>query len=329
MNTLQGDVFKAEVEKELSSLPKRYKDEFIKNGILLPLKTVPFYKSGSLERLSPSKQKKGWPWDKQVDPIVYETKEWPKLSIVIPSYNQGQFLEEAIRSVLLQNYPNLELIVMDGGSTDASKAILDNYAPWLSYWHSKRDKGQGNAINMGFSIASGDYIGWLNSDDLYNESALVKLANEIKQSGKDFYYGDGFNVNVDNTVRNYWKAFWVNDNFLRYGGLIASHSAFWKRSVNQPIWEQMNCNVDGELWIRLLKGRSKKHIRFPLGSIRQYETTKTAGDKWKDKWKEDDDNIDRIHGRPPGPRDIKSYLFRFIQKLYKDYFNKSGKLERS
>ncbi len=329
MNILPDKAFKAEIEKELSSLLISYKNEFIKSGLSVPLNTVPFSEKGLLAELPDSKGKKGWPWDKDVKTGLYKNLKWPKISVVIPSFNQGEFLEEAIRSVLLQNYPALELIIMDGGSTDSSKKILELYAPWLSYWQSKKDRGQGNAINMGFSIASGDYIGWLNSDDFYNENALYTLAKEIKASSKDFYYGDGFNVNADNTIRNYWKAFWVNDNFLRYGGLIASHSAFWKRAVNQPIWEIMNCNVDGELWIRLLKGRSKKHIKFPLGSIRQYETTKTAGDKWKDKWKEDDKNIDLMHGKPPAPRSVNAYLFRFLQKLYKNYFNKSGGIEYS
>ena len=307
--------YKAGIFEELSFILEDYRRDFVKSGLMLPLKTVPFFQNGIMEVLPPT-DKKGWPWSEETNAGLYGEESWPLLSVVIPSYNQGIFIEEAIRSVLMQNYPSLELIIIDGGSGDQSKEIIMNYTPWLSYSQSKKDNGQGNAINMGFSIASGAYIGWLNSDDFYNDKALYTLGREIKKSSKDFYYGDGFNVNADRSENNYWKALWVNDYLLRFGGLIATHSAFWKRSVNKPIWELMNCNVDGELWIRLLKGLSKKHIKYPLGSIRHYETTKTAGDKWKVKWDEDDENINKVHGKPPEPHSLKAYLYRFIQKIY-------------
>ncbi|MDB5146067.1 MAG: glycosyltransferase [Mucilaginibacter sp.] len=312
--------YRLKVYEELSSVLSDHKANFISKGVKLPLQPVPCSKNGLLTQLPCINGKTGWPWSIEVDPSVYQAAtNWPKITVVIPSYNQGEFIEEAIRSALLQNYPNLELIVMDGGSTDRSKEVLNQYAPWISYWQGEKDNGQGQAINMGFSIASGDYYGWLNSDDFYNERALLVLGKEILETGKEFYYGDALSTNEDNTVQNYWKAFWVTDGFLRYGGVIASHSAFWSRSIHQPIWEKMNCNVDGELWIRLVEGRRKKHIRFPLGTIRSYDDTKSASLTWKSKWKEDDINIEMVHGKPPTSRSFKSYLFRFVQRLYKKY----------
>lgn len=306
--------------EELRSVLADHKKNFLSRGISLPLKPVPYSNSGLLAQLPPVGGKTGWPWSKEVDASIYQSKpDWPKITVVIPSYGQGEFIEEAIRSVLLQNYPNLELIIMDGGSKDESKKILECYSHWLSYWQSEKDKGQGQAINMGFSIASGDFYGWLNSDDFYNEKAFFMLASEIIRSDKAFYYGDSFSVNRDNTVQNYCKGFLVKDAFLRFGGLIASHSAFWKSSIHQPVWEAMNCNVDGELWIRLVKGKSRKHIKFPIGSLRYYDDTKSAHSNWKDKWKEDDLNIENVHGSPPTARSLKAYLFRFIQKVYKKY----------
>jgi GT2 family glycosyltransferase len=100
---------------------------------------------------------------------------WPKITIVTPSFNQGHFLEQTIRSVLLQGYPNLEYIVIDGGSSDASVEIIRNYEPWLARWVSEKDQGQSHAINKGLMGASGPLSGWLNSDDLLLPGALHHL----------------------------------------------------------------------------------------------------------------------------------------------------------
>ena len=102
---------------------------------------------------------------------------WPRISIVTPSYNQGRFIEETIRSVLQQGYPNLEYMVIDGGSSDESVEIIKKYAPWLTYWVSEKDRGQSHAINKGMARATGEIVAWLNSDDLYLPLALSRVAN--------------------------------------------------------------------------------------------------------------------------------------------------------
>ena len=167
-----------------------YREEFIRKGVILPLKQVQYFKGGLLVELPLiATNKKGWPWDIQSEVSLYgKINSWPKISIIIPSYNQGEYIEEAIRSVILQNYPNLELIIIDGGSSDKTLEVLEKYSTWISFWQSNKDKGQGNAINLGFSIASGDYFGWLNSDYFYNRDAFFHLANEIRISKKEFYY---------------------------------------------------------------------------------------------------------------------------------------------
>jgi glycosyltransferase involved in cell wall biosynthesis len=127
--------------------------------------------------------KTGWPWAEEIPslpPRMPDGSPWPRISIVTPSYNQGQFIEETIRSVLLQCYPNLEYIIIDGGSTDASVEIIKKYEPWLAYWISEPDHGQSHAINKGISKATGDYFAWINSDDIYKPGTLSKVAIAAK-----------------------------------------------------------------------------------------------------------------------------------------------------
>lgn len=119
----------------------------------------------------------GWPWTKAAPPRPpLPTRDWPRVTIVTPSFNQADYLEETIRSVLLQEYPNLEYIVIDGGSTDGSVAILERYSPWLDHWVSEPDAGQSDAINKGLSRATGEWFNWINSDDCLLPGALAAIA---------------------------------------------------------------------------------------------------------------------------------------------------------
>jgi hypothetical protein len=112
----------------------------------------------------------------ETDPAIYAgADDWPRISIVTPSFNQAQFLEETIRSVLLQNYPNLQYIVIDGGSTDGSVEIIQKYAPWLDHWESQKDRGQSHAINKGLKRCDGHWFNWINSDDCLLPGALAAI----------------------------------------------------------------------------------------------------------------------------------------------------------
>ena len=153
----------------------------------------------SLSLFSPSKT--GWPWSeqsKQLPKTMKNGKLWPKISIVTPSFNQVQFIEETIRSVILQNYPNLEYIIIDGGSTDGSVEIIKKYEKYLTYWVSEPDSGQSEAINKGWKIATGDIIAWLNSDDMYMPYALSTIASMYAANpDKIIFQGSCNNIDIE------------------------------------------------------------------------------------------------------------------------------------
>lgn len=138
----------------------------------------------------PLTNKIGWPWsiESSLDNnILSVNSKYPKITIVTPNYNYGHYLEETIRSVLLQDYPNLEYIVIDGDSTDNSLEIIKKYEPWITYWESKPDRGQTHAINKGLELATGDIFNWINSDDILMPGALLAIAKGMQ--GHDAFAG--------------------------------------------------------------------------------------------------------------------------------------------
>ncbi len=148
----------------------------------------------SLAELPPPQAgRTGWPWTEASPPLpaaLPDGEPWPRISIVTPSFNQAQYLEETIRSVLLQGYPNLEYFVFDGGSTDGSADILRRYDAFLDGWVSERDKGQSDAINKGFARCTGTIVNWLCSDDILLPGALGQVGGAfVERPGADVVVG--------------------------------------------------------------------------------------------------------------------------------------------
>ncbi len=147
----------------------------------------------------PPEGKSGWPWTEETPQLpdqMPDGRPWPRISIVTPSYNQGQFIEETIRSVLLQGYPDLEYIIIDGGSTDGAVDIIKKYSPWLKHWVSEPDRGQAHAINKGLEHCSGEIFQFINSDDSLTVSCLYIVATEFGEAdtfagGVIHYDGEG------------------------------------------------------------------------------------------------------------------------------------------
>lgn len=227
----------------------------------------------------PPENKQGWPWTEetpQVSDKMPEGVDWPKITIVTPSYNQGEYLEETIRSVLLQGYPNLEYIIIDGGSNDNSVEIIKKYSPWLAYWVSEKDQGQSNGINKGFQKATGDIIAWLNSDDYYFQGVLSRVAQEIKPQKKRFVVtGKVFLSNI-NTFHG------LSPVFSRYNLLFHLESGklnlpivmppqpgiFWHKEVFEKIGlldENLDKTMDYEYWLRMMFPHKYKFYAIPSG----------------------------------------------------------------
>src|ERR1700730_2315977 len=154
----------------------------------------------TLTELPPAPPRKaGWPWTDGTQPsseVLPDGRSWPRISIVTPSLNQGTFVEETIRSVLLQGYPSLELIVVDGGSADRSIETIGRYSAWLARWIYESDAGPADALNKGFRLATGEILGFLNADDFLLPGCLASVAREFRMhSGADVVSGHGFMTN--------------------------------------------------------------------------------------------------------------------------------------
>jgi glycosyltransferase involved in cell wall biosynthesis len=180
----------------------------------------------------------------------------PLVSIVTPSYNQAHFLEETIQSVLGQSYPNLEYLIVDGGSTDGSREIIERYAGRLAWWVSERDKGQTDALNKGFARARGDILAWINSDDTYLPGAIAEAVDYLQAHPEaGMVYGDANLVDEHGAVLGPFPARQTDYRRLRQGFVhIPQQSAFFRgdlwRQVG-PLDPSFYFAMDYDLWVRL------------------------------------------------------------------------------
>ena len=240
-----------------------------------------------LEDLPPAPAgKAGWPWDSQ--PPVFEENlpdgaHWPRISVVTPSYNQGAFIEETIRSVLLQGYPNLEYFIMDGGSTDNTVEVIRKYEPWLSGWVSEKDRGQAHAVNKGWSRSSGPILGWLNSDDLYAPQALHAAARAWRCSGQPrMVYGDALSVDVDLRPRGQKKVQDYSLSTMLLGRCMAQPAVFISADLfadigplDESLWYALDFEYFLRAWLQP-EATSFCHVPQVLAYSRTHPATKCA-----------------------------------------------------
>ncbi len=207
----------------------------------------------------------------------------PLVSIVTPSFNQARFLERTIQSVLSQNYPHLEYIIMDGGSDDGSFEIIQKYAERLSFWESKKDKGQTAAINKGFAKANGQIYAWLNSDDTYNPGAVQEVVDYL-DSNPDvgMVYGDCNFIDAQDNIIGKFNAQQTDYQRLRRGFVhIPQQSAFWRSNLHKqvgPLDKSIYFAMDYDLWLRLAKISKIKYIPQLWGNFRLHDDAKTIAE---------------------------------------------------
>jgi len=205
--------------------------------------------------------------------------KWPRITVVTPSYNQARFLESTLRSVHDQRYPNLEHIVIDGGSTDGSVEIIRKFEDRLAYWVSEPDKGQTDALIKGFSRATGEILAWLNSDDLYEPWTLWEVAEFFTRHPEvQFVYGDALWIDTEGRILQPKKEIPFNRFIWLYDyNYIPQPSAFWRRELYEAVGgldPRFDLAMDADLWIRFADRTRPVHVRRIWSRMRLYPEQK-------------------------------------------------------
>lgn len=241
----------------------------------------------------------------------------PLVTVVTPSYNQAPFLEATIQSVLGQDYPNIEYIIMDGGSTDGSVEIIQRYANRLAYWESVIDKGQTDAINKGFSRAHGEIMAWLNSDDILYPHAVREAVAYLKENKNcGLVYGNCNFIDAEGKVRGRFNAKQTDYKKLTQGYVhIPQQASFWRADLWRqvgPLDDTIYFAMDYDLWLRLAKVSEVKYLpeTDPWAAFRLHADAKTIAEDdrcWPD--------MLRIHKRNGGSQFSVIYAKYCLRKL--------------
>ncbi len=205
---------------------------------------------------------------------------YPKISIVTPNYNQEKFIESTINSVLNQNYPNLEYIIIDGGSTDKSIEIIKKYESKITFWISEKDNGMYDAINKGFARSTGSIMAWINSDDILAKDSLMTVAAIFENKKINWLQGYPTVIDEADSIiyqreAVYTKYFFYSKQYHKSLAFIQQESTFWSRKLWNTVGGNLDCTyklaADFDLWMRFFKYEKLKCIPLQLGAFRKRE----------------------------------------------------------
>lgn len=224
----------------------------------------------------------------------------PLVSIVTPSLNQAPYLEAAMQSVFAQEYPNIEYILIDGGSTDGSVDFIKQCAAQLAYWISEPDRGQTDAINKGFARATGKYLAWLNADDRLNPTAMSEAVDFLEShSDVGMIYGDADYIDSRGRVVGRFPAAQTDYAALRRGYVhIPQQATFWRSELWQqvgPLDPSFTFAMDYDLWVRLAKISKLQYLPRLWAQFRLHEDSKTLQNDQR-AW----DEMLKVHWREGG-----------------------------
>lgn len=206
----------------------------------------------------------------------------PKISVVVPSFNQGHFIAATLKSIVDQDYPNLQLIVVDGGSKDETVAVIKQYERHIDWWVSEPDSGQTAAINKGFARSSGEIMAWINSDDLAAPGSLFRVADWFATHPEtDVVYGDRILIDENGDEVSRWILPPHSRRVLDWADFIPQETLYWRRSawnlVGAQLDESFRFAMDWDFLLRLSsKQVSFEHLPFFLGMFRVHQNQKTS-----------------------------------------------------